>query len=615
MKNSFIFKGLFVSLISWFLISFVPNYKTVTGRVFDENKKPLANVEVINTNNSFVALTNNEGYFEIRGKKGEKLKLIHSNKVALLVKIRKQNNNKYCFPDPEKLKRKADRKLKKLRRKKKKHTDKDHLDEVHFVKYGAERKESITGAVMSTDAAVETVKEKSSSGHKGEETNSPVKKPGQLTAGEVNDFSHWEYWQGLTQEGLKIWTNTWKMEPKYRFSISIKNSQNTAVIDQKVYLMQGSTLLWSARTDNMGKAELWANPFKTKEEVHLSELTIVDEKDTVLVKNPKEFHEGINAITLQRKCTSPNKINIAFMIDATGSMGDEISYLQAELYDVITRAKENLPDTELKLGSVFYRDKGDDYLTKNFDFSENISQVSDFIKKQKAGGGGDYPEAVVDGLEQSINMLNWDEDARAKLLFVLLDAPPHKSPEDLEKLKAMAVIAAAKGIKIVPVAASGINKSTEYLMRALALQTNGTYLFITNHSGIGNKHIEPSTESYKVEMLNDLILRIILQNTEINKCDSTIESFTNNLFLDDKLDSNETFNWSVFPNPTKGKITITLPQKANAVSIFDTTGKLILFSTKNEIKYQFDLSDLPNAIYYVKIDVNGKTYFKKIIKR
>jgi len=74
--------------------------------------------------------------------------------------------------------------------------------------------------------------------------------------------------------------------------------------------------------------------------------------------------------------------------------------------------------------------------------------------------------------------------------------------------------AATNGIKIIPITASGINKETEFLMRFSAIATNGTYVFITDHSGIGNDHLEPTVGDYEVEFLNNLMVRLINENLE-----------------------------------------------------------------------------------------------------
>ena len=253
-------------------------------------------------------------------------------------------------------------------------------------------------------------------------------------------------------------------------------------------------------------------------------------------------------------------------------------------------------------------------MTKNFDFTSDISNVISFIQKQKANGGGDYPEAVIEGLEASINQINWDDDARTKLLFIMLDAPPHYDDQKIIKLQNLAKRAAEKGIRIIPVAASGINKSNEFLMRAMALETNGTYLFITNHSGIGNDHIEPSTESYKVEMLNDLILRIILQYSEVNDCLSN-ENYPNNTKIEEKIKDDVTLTWSIYPNPTQGHVTIDISEESTELYVFDTTGKLIFYQDKKNKQFKIDLTGFPNAIYYIKAMVKNKQLFGKVIKK
>ena len=440
-------------------------------------------------------------------------------------------------------------------------------------------------------------------------------KSGQLTAGEVNDFSHYEYWKGLTANELEQWKKQWKLNPVYRYSVSLKNDKGFPIINKIIHLKNGSETLWTARTDNTGRAELWYKPNDPSVDKVSDKLQIVDNNKLLLISKPKEFHDGINSYTYKQNCIEQNKINIAFVIDATGSMGDEISYLQAELYDVIERTKKQFPSSDLAIGSVFYRDAGDKYLVKNFDFTTKIPNVISFIKEQSADGGGDYPEAVIEALEASIENMNWDDDARSKLLFLLLDAPPHYSDENVIKLQKLAKKAAEKGIRIIPIAASGIDKSTEYLMRAIALETNGTYLFITNHSGIGNDHIEPSTESYKVEMLNDLILRIIIQNCSVNSCLSEENKYPKNTKIEEQLTEKNVINLKCFPNPTRDFINVTLNEEASELYLFDTTGKLILYKREEAKEYQLDLASLPNAIYYLKVLVNEKELFGKILKQ
>jgi hypothetical protein len=163
------------------------------------------------------------------------------------------------------------------------------------------------------------------------------------------------------------------------------------------------------------------------------------------------------------------------------------------------------------MGSVFYRDNGDDYLTRPFDFSTSTDQLLNFVNDQSAGGGGDTPEAVDEALKTAIQGQQWSPNAVNRLLFLILDAPPHKDQASINKLKTAVTVAQQKGIRIIPVSASGIDWETEFLLRFLSISTNSTYTFITNHSGIGNSHLAPTVGDYQVEYLNNLMVRLITQ--------------------------------------------------------------------------------------------------------
>ena len=93
-------------------------------------------------------------------------------------------------------------------------------------------------------------------------------------------------------------------------------------------------------------------------------------------------------------------------------------------------------------------------MTKKFDFSQSAEQMINFIKNQKANGGGDTPEAVVEAMETAIDELQWSNQNSTKLMFLLLDAPPHLSDENIEKLQQKIKLASKKGITIIPIAAS-----------------------------------------------------------------------------------------------------------------------------------------------------------------
>lgn len=377
-------------------------------------------------------------------------------------------------------------------------------------------------------------------------------KAGQLTAGEVNDFSKWEYWKDIAVPTLDQYKNTWKFFPDRRVSVQLVNKDKKPVVGEKVKLLDDKkNVIWEAVSDNLGNAELWIAPM-TNENSNSSQYYLSDSSDRIISNNIREFKNGQNLIILDKQCPEKRALDIAFVVDATGSMGDEISYLQSELLDVLKKMEGQLKKTKVRYGSVFYRDQGDEYVTRKFDFSDKAEDLVDFIKKQKAAGGGDTPEAVVEALQVSIDELKWSNENSTKIMFLILDAPPHQSDLNTVALYRTIKTAAKKGITIIPLAASDTNKETEYLMRTFALLTNGTYTFLTNDSGIGNDHMKPTTDSYEVEKLNDLLLRLILQRVVVQECGSGISNENINKKMATEIESQTNSKTVLFPNPTKG---------------------------------------------------------------
>jgi hypothetical protein len=266
---------------------------------------------------------------------------------------------------------------------------------------------------------------------------------------------------------------------------------------------------------------------------------------------------------------------------------------------------------------LFYRDLGDDYVLKSTPFSNDIQKTIDFINEQEAGGGGDFPEAVDIAMMTAANQFNWSEKAVARLMFLILDAPPHDDKETIERVQELSARLAMDGIRVIPVACSGVNKSTEFILRSIALATNGTYVFLTDDSGIGNPHIEPSTDEYEVEKLNDLFIRLIDQFTIAPACDK--------FDIADKDISDKIFNEGdalkgvddiadlidCYPNPSDGLFTLKLSIGIEELYIVDIAGKILKkMNYTNAGTHSINISDFPSGVYYVKF-LSGKEWGSK----
>ncbi len=335
---------------------------------------------------------------------------------------------------------------------------------------------------------------------------------GLVTAGEWNDLDNWDFYQKtLMKEPFKGFPDDWQMYTNHRIAVAL-TTKNKPAANATVTLFRNDTPIWTAKTNNLGRAELWVGAFQKEKELNTALLRLKVNEQWVSTAAISETQ--VNRIALDETLPSPtNQVQIAFMVDATGSMGDELEFLKMDLKKVINEVQKTNSQLKISTATVFYRDEGDEYVVKHSPFTEDINQTTEFISQQRADGGGDFPEAVDKALVQ-LNQLQWQPEARTRIAFLVLDAPPHNKPAVISSIQYSVKTAAASGIKLIPVVASGIDKTTEFLMRFIAMYTNGTYVFITDHSGIGNKHLEPSVGEYQVEKLSDLMVRLIKKYSE-----------------------------------------------------------------------------------------------------
>ncbi len=345
----------------------------------------------------------------------------------------------------------------------------------------------------------------------GSETDGGIE-PGQLTAGEWRDLDNWAFWRGLFAQGLP-WADydlLWGFDTSLRIPVVVAVADDP-VADVAVSLRDAEgVVLWRARTDNLGRAEMW--PGLLGAEVAAPLTLEAGGVELEIASLPDEFASDPFVLDLGSLPAEPSNLDLMFVIDTTGSMDDELSYLQVELADVIARVDQELGvDLDLRISMVFYKDEGDEYVVESYPFTTNLDDALSQLQAHTAGGGGDTPEAVVEALDSAVADHEWSSSARARMMFMVLDAPPHDSPANRSSMAADLEQAAELGIRIVPVAASGIDKPTEFLLRDFDIATGGTYTFLTGHSGIGGEHLEPTVGQYEVEMFNDLLVRLIVE--------------------------------------------------------------------------------------------------------
>jgi hypothetical protein len=233
-------------------------------------------------------------------------------------------------------------------------------------------------------------------------------------------------------------------------------------------------------------------------------ITTLGARPGLPIFGPSERLEAKNRAFAPRQGVS--ELDVAFVVDTTGSMADELRYVQKELSAIAGNIATRFPGTTPRFGLVFYRDHGDQYLTRSFDFATDLQTVQANLDAQATGGGGDFPEAVPEGLSQATD-LSWRPGAVARLAFWIADAPAHSN--ESQATRAAIDKAVQKDVHVYPVAASGADELTEGTMRSAAQITGGRYLFLTNDSGVGGDHKEPSIPCYNVTKFSSAMVRVI----------------------------------------------------------------------------------------------------------
>ena len=120
-----------------------------------------------------------------------------------------------------------------------------------------------------------------------------------------------------------------------------------------------------------------------------------------------------------------NKVDLLFIVDVTASMSSFINDAKSKMRNVLKELSEEFK-IDLQVGLSLYRDhpsQGDDFVTATFSL-QSVDKIKEKIDMITVGGGGDEPEAVLDGIIDGVRNMKWRDDSR-RIAFLIGDAPSH----------------------------------------------------------------------------------------------------------------------------------------------------------------------------------------------
>ncbi len=172
---------------------------------------------------------------------------------------------------------------------------------------------------------------------------------------------------------------------------------------------------------------------------------------------------------------SAHKVDVVFVLDTTGSMGGLIRAAKEKIWSIASTLASAQSTPEIRMGLVAYRDRGDSYVTKVINLSEDLDSMYAQLMDFHAAGGGDGPESVNQALYDAVHGMSWSQDENAyKVVFLVGDAPPHMDYQDDVKYPRSLREAKRRGI-VVNAIQAGQNASTKGPWQQIAQLGAGRY--------------------------------------------------------------------------------------------------------------------------------------------
>jgi Mg-chelatase subunit ChlD len=193
------------------------------------------------------------------------------------------------------------------------------------------------------------------------------------------------------------------------------------------------------------------------------------------------------------------RMEVCFVLDTTGSMTGLIEGAKQKIWSIANEMISTKPTPEIRLGLVAYRDRGDEYVTKSFDLTNDIDAIYGQLRSFRADGGGDTPESVNEALDEAVRKMSWNQDKQVlKIIFLVGDAPPHMDYANGPKYPQICQQAAKKDLIINTIQCGALPETTP-IWKEIAQLSEGGYAAIAQS---GNMTAIPTPMDTELSELN-----------------------------------------------------------------------------------------------------------------
>jgi hypothetical protein len=181
---------------------------------------------------------------------------------------------------------------------------------------------------------------------------------------------------------------------------------------------------------------------------------------------------------------APPRVEVVFALDTTGSMSGLIDGAKRKIWMIAQYIASGQPKPDLRVGLVAYRDRGDEYVTRFYDLTDDLDKVFERLSSFEAAGGGDTPEHVSKALWDAVHRTSWTRgQAALKQIYLVGDAPPHTDYQDGFDYHAVAREAHDQGIHINTIRC-GFDRQTQVVWNEIASASAGEFASIDQSGGV-----------------------------------------------------------------------------------------------------------------------------------
>ena len=264
---------------------------------------------------------------------------------------------------------------------------------------------------------------------------------GSMYIGEWNDNKNWASACSLMSlanygvaDNAANSSNTASVLPvKGIFGITLTSRIKVSVTDNGVPVNSASVVgynnenaaVYHAISDNNGRAYLFNKVFSTSDYEKIKYIIVTKNDMSITV----DVNTDVINVELQNANTVMNEkiLELMFVINTKSTMKDELQTLTDSIDDIVDSVKMQNPNIKIRISVNFYRDFGELYLYRPFQFIENTDTAINILKNQDCTGSGDYEEALDYALINAVNEHSWSNEAYSKLLFIMCDYPPKQN--------------------------------------------------------------------------------------------------------------------------------------------------------------------------------------------